>query len=76
MKIIKRGVPEAEKRYRATCRSCGSVIEYKHSEILKIDADYRETAHDLGNCPVCFKDLVNYNTEPYKEKSQIGSGYF
>ncbi len=61
MRVVTRGTPEAERYYRVTCTSCRSVIEYKHTEILRVIDDQRTgITHNLGNCPVCGKSLYNY----------------
>jgi len=61
MKIVKRGVTEAEKRYRVTCTSCKSLLEYTGKDILSKHYDQRDgDTFALGPCPVCDKTLFDY----------------
>lgn len=65
MRVIARGTPEAEKRYRVVCHDCKSTIEYSHKEITKITSCQREgPTHYLGMCPVCLKQLIYYSPQP------------
>lgn len=60
IKVISRGVPEAEKRYRVTCRHCKSELE-----VSKADGRTRSNMRDGDDwsctCPVCLETVcVNY----------------
>ena len=48
-KVIKRGTPPEEHRYRHVCPSCRSIVEYTRKDAQHI---YHVTA-EWVNCPVC-----------------------
>ena len=51
MRIIKRGIPKANRKYRATCEECGTVFEYREKEAT-VRHNVRGTVHEV-NCPLC-----------------------
>lgn len=62
MKIIKEGAKVTNKKYRVTCSSCDSILEYFQYEAKVLNNNYQQETHSLGPCPVCATAL--YNFEP------------
>jgi RNase P subunit RPR2 len=52
MKILKRGIPDAEKQYRVTCYKCKTFFEFLYSEAA-FSSDQRDGDCLYINCPVC-----------------------
>lgn len=57
MKVIKRGMPPAEKPYHVECRSCRSEIEFTRME-AKFTPDQRDGDFLTITCPVCQDEIV------------------
>lgn len=75
MKVIVRGTPPSEKRYRCSCDACKSVIEYAQNEILKQSYSQRDgSTNYLGPCPVCGIQLNDYAPREYIEHDGCGPG--
>jgi DNA-directed RNA polymerase subunit RPC12/RpoP len=57
MKILKRGTPQAERVYQASCGSCGTKVEFKHSEGT-VTYDQRDGDFIEVKCPVCRSRII------------------
>lgn len=54
MKIISRGLPRAERKWRGKCQSCDAVVEATQSEITHEDHCQREHySFSWEACPAC-----------------------
>lgn len=52
MRIIKRGTPPQDREYRATCRNCGTIFEFRAIEAKHVD-DQRDGGFLSIDCPEC-----------------------
>lgn len=52
VKVITRREPDADKPRRIDCKSCGSTLEYKPSEVRR-ESDFRDGDAHVVACPVC-----------------------
>lgn len=65
LKVVFRGMPPTEYKYKCTCTNCFSVIEYQASDIIrKTDCQREGVTHYLGPCPVCDKPIIDYSPKP------------
>lgn len=61
IKVIRRGTPPAERKYKATCTHCGSELEWAHKDAQRVHAgDQREGPFTQITCPVCKHAITGY----------------
>jgi hypothetical protein len=53
MKITKRGIPLAERKWIGKCAKCGSEAEAMEAELTHITHDQRDGSFSWEICPVC-----------------------
>lgn len=53
MKILKIGIPKADRLWRGQCRECRSIIQATQSELTNIRTDQRDGSHSWEVCIVC-----------------------
>ena len=75
MKVIVRGTPPKEVRYRCNCSTCKSTVEYTGEDIVELTDNQRDgLTHFLGECPVCGAQLFDYVPRWYEEHDGRGPG--
>ncbi len=57
MRIMKHGTAPGDNKHRATCRNCGTKIEFMQSEAAYV-ADQRDGDYLRIKCPVCPRDIT------------------
>lgn len=73
MKLIKRGVPPAERIWRGKCNMCNSEYEAIQGEIVaKLDEGHQDMKDHLrivqAKCEVCSRQFILYPAEDNKKK--------
>jgi hypothetical protein len=77
MKIITRGTPPEDVRYRHTCAHCATVFEFEQREARSVP-DPRELGYSIA-CPLCrrdwyfssFRQLTKAPVEPVPQRRAI-----
>ena len=83
IKVVKRGNPPQEKKWKGTCSNCRSEVECLGSDITSFEAgDYRSLGpFSWEECPVCdaqmcFQPAKDKETSAYHRKNDtLGMDY-